>query len=310
MLDISIVIPVYNCELALNQVLTELILVLKKSGLNYEIILVNDNSSDSSQEIITGVCQADKRVKAVHLKKNQGQQKSILVGLSIAAGKYIVIMDDDGQNNPSDIIILYDTANKGYDLVFGSYRKYQHTLFRKLISRLVKKFVRYIFSAPKEISISNYKIMNLRLAKIICLYARSSPFINGEALLYAESPVSILVNHRESLLNGSRYSYKKLFGVFFDVFFNYSFKPLRLIISISLVISISSLIFSIFILYFYLSRNNVIPGWTSIMIFISFYFSAIFLCLGVICEFLARRSFESKDKRTLALMDLSDSINI
>ena len=117
---LSIVIPVYNsqdCLVELNSQIEHSLL-----GYAYELIFVNDKSSDKSWEKITEICQRNKNGIGISLRKNSGQDNAIMAGLQISKGEFVVIMDDDLQHAPSDILKLYNECIKGYDVCYGLFK--------------------------------------------------------------------------------------------------------------------------------------------------------------------------------------------
>ena len=110
--DISVVIPIYGCKAALNELHKRLVDNLKKITNNYEIIMVNDNCPQNSWEEIEKICEKDKNVIGINLSRNFGQMKAILAGLDNAKGKYVVVMDCDLQDRPEEIINLYKELNR------------------------------------------------------------------------------------------------------------------------------------------------------------------------------------------------------
>ena len=296
--DLSVVIPVFNSAIALESVVKELYDFLLSYGLKFEIILVNDCSSDSSLEIITKMTSKYGNCRGVNLLLRQGQHRAVLAGLNHAKGEYVVVMDDDGQNPPSEIDKLFTAVNEGNDLVFGNYVDYKQEFFRRVASSFMKIFVRFIFSSPREVSVSNFKIMHRRVVQLICNFARSSPYINGEALLYASNPKSIMVNHRASLVGKSRYSIRYLLLLFRNVLFTYSLKPLRLLTLITFCVSISSLFASLFVLILQYSKDEKIQGWTSIVLVVTFLSTLTILSISLISEYIIR-AFETYSNRSV-----------
>lgn len=118
-IDISVVIPIYGCKAALNELYLRLIKTLKKINKTYEIIFVNDACPQNSWEIIEKICLKDKNTIGVKLSRNFGQMKAILAGLDISRGNNVVVMDCDLQDRPEEIINLYEKLNEGYDVVFA-----------------------------------------------------------------------------------------------------------------------------------------------------------------------------------------------
>ena len=286
--DLSIVIPVLNSALTLESVVQELEGYLRGTDLKFKIVLVNDCSIDSSWEVIKKLVSKYGNCAGVNLLLRQGQHRAVLAGLNHIEGEYVVVMDDDGQNPPSEIVKLYKAAKEGNDLVFGNYVDYKQNFFRRLASSLMKVFVRFIFSSPRDVSVSNFKIIHHRVVRLICKFAKSSPYINGEALLYASKPKSILVDHRASVLGKSRYSLRNLLSLFKNVLFTYSLRPLRLLTLITFCVSITGMLGSLIVLALQHSNDAKIQGWTSLVLTVTFLSTLTILSIGLISEYIIR----------------------
>lgn len=170
--DLSIVIPVFNSALTLESVVQELEGYLRGTDLKFEIVLVNDCSVDSSWEVIKKLVSKYRNCASINLLLRQGQHRAVLAGLNHIEGEYVVVMDDDGQNPPSEIVKLYKAAKEGNDLVFGNYVDYKQKFFRRLASSLMKVFIRFIFSSRRDVSVSNFKIIHHRVVRLICKFAK------------------------------------------------------------------------------------------------------------------------------------------
>ena len=131
--DISIIIPVYNSEKILEDFTDKLIQTLEEKYNNFEIIFINDASKDNSWKIVQKLCEKNKLIKGINLRKNVGQHNAIFAGLKNCNGKIIVTMDDDGQNLPESIPSLVDELNKGFDICYANYKIKKHSFFENLV---------------------------------------------------------------------------------------------------------------------------------------------------------------------------------
>ncbi len=297
-LDLSVVIPVFNSSRTIDSVVDELQDFLSRSGLRFEIILVNDCSNDLSLERISNITSKYENCIKVNLLRRQGQHRAVLAGLIHTRGEYVVVMDDDGQNPPTEIIKLLSAAREGNDVVFGNYVDYKQTFFRKTSSSIMKTFVRFIFKSPRGVLVSNFKIMHQRVVRLICRFSRSSPYINGEALIYASKPKSIQVNHRISLTGYSRYSLLDLLALFKNVLFTYSLRPLRLLTLMTFCVSFTGLFLSFSLLIFQFTNDTKIQGWTSLVLITTFLSTLTISSLGLISEYILR-ALESNSNRSV-----------
>ena len=136
---LSVVIPVYGSELVLKELTARLLSVLGSLPSirdRFEIIFVCDQSPDESWQVIKGLASVHSAVQGILLRINVGQHNAIFAGLKYSSGKYVLTMDDDGQNSPNDIISLIEEIKKGYDVVYANYLQKEHNIFRKIGSSL------------------------------------------------------------------------------------------------------------------------------------------------------------------------------
>lgn len=145
MLDLSIIVPFYNEQGAIEPFVSSLNEALKAISLNYEMVFVNDGSMDKTAEILNALAVSDRRIKVVHFGKNYGQTAAMMAGIDHAQGEIIVAMDGDGQNDPRDIKALLDKMAEGYDVVSG-WRKFRQdrAISRKLPSRIANKIISWV----------------------------------------------------------------------------------------------------------------------------------------------------------------------
>ena len=157
MKEISIVIPVYNSHECVAELSRQIKDALK--GIEYEQIMVNDCSKDSSWEEIKKESEQNPNLLGINLRKNGGQDSAILTGLNYASGKWIVIMDDDLQHSPYDIPKLYEEAKKGFDVVYANFEAKKQKLWKNLGSWFNGKISEIAIQKPKGISLSPFKII-------------------------------------------------------------------------------------------------------------------------------------------------------
>ena len=137
---LSVVIPVYSCKDALEELCSRLTKVLTTLTKNYEIILVNDDCPQNSWGVIEKLCSNDKHIKGIELSRNFGQMKAILAGLDNSTGDYIVVMDCDLQDKPEEIPKLLNKLQKGYDVVFAKRNSRKDKKRKIFIAKLFYKF--------------------------------------------------------------------------------------------------------------------------------------------------------------------------
>ncbi|MCX9011213.1 MAG: glycosyltransferase family 2 protein [Candidatus Methanoperedens sp.] len=219
-MDLSIVIPVYNEKENLPLLYDELKSILASADISYEVIFVDDGSNDGSFDILKDIFNNDGNIKIIKFRRNFGQTPALFMGFKYSKGKFIISMDGDLQNDPKDILNLYNEIQKGYDVVSGWRHNRKDSISKKLFSKisnwLVDKFFKmYIHDSGCTLKAYRKEAVN------------DLEFLSGEthryipALLFAKgyNIGEIKVNHRERRFGSTKYKYGRLVKGFLDLIF-------------------------------------------------------------------------------------------
>ena len=284
----TVVIPVYNSEKSVSSVIQRAAAVFEEQGLEYEIIAVDDGSLDGSLHKLVDCAKANRKVKVVSLLKNYGQQSAILCGLSYAKGDYVINLDDDLQNPPEELVKLIDKAVEGYDLVCGVYTHKKAPIYRQLGSRLINKINESIFNKPKDFRLTNYRVMERGLASRVCEYKTAFPYINGLSMLLSGQRANVEVRHEARAEGKSTYTIGKILSLVAAILLNYSSVPLQIMTYFGLFVSAMSFLGGLYVCGRELMGSSKVPGWTSLVVLLSFYNGVLILMLGLVGEYTMR----------------------
>ena len=164
----------------------------------------------------------------ISLRKNVGQHNSLLAGLKYTNGKYIVTMDDDGQNSPKYIMALFEEIKKGYDICYANYLIKKHNLFRKFCSKLNNIFVTLLFNKPYDLYLTSFRIFSSDIKNEIIKNKSSSIYLDGLLISISSNISKIYVEHNERKHGKSNYSIYKLLNLWIQMATGFSVAPLRL----------------------------------------------------------------------------------
>ena len=287
----SIVIPVYNSEYTLDELYERIMVVFEDITENYEIILIDDCSSDGSWEKMKNLREKDKRVKIIHLLRNFGQHNATVCGFNYCNGDYVITMDDDLQHPPEEIPKLIEKINEGFLVVFGEYKEKKHSKFENFLSKTFQNLMHRILKIPKGIYISSFGIYKSEVIKNAVTIKSSYPFL--PALISRSTPVNKIANveviHKERKVGKSGYNVFKMFKFSLNLLINYSSLPLLLVGIFGFILSIFSIGYGAIIIV----RNIMDPsygltGWNSLMVATTFLGGAILMAIGIIGEYLRR----------------------
>ena len=284
----SAVIPVYNSAGVVGDAIDACVTFFEKRKLTYEIIAVDDGSTDSSWEVLQSRAAANPYVIAVRLLRNYGQHSALHCGLGLSRGEYAIILDDDLQNPPDEIIHLIRSAEEGADVVFGKYLNKRHSLTRRIGSWLTNHVNTAVFDKPGNLVLTNFKLIERRVVDRILAHRTHFPYINGLAVLYARNPVNVVVEHRERTIGKSNYKLSKIIELLTRILFNYSAFPLRLLTLSGMIVAVFSFTLATYVFAKALLVGTSVPGWASVAVMLAFFNGMTLLLLGVLGEYVVR----------------------
>jgi glycosyltransferase involved in cell wall biosynthesis len=179
------------------------------------------------------LCEAYSNVRFISLRRNYGEFNAVMCGLNWAFGSYCVMIDDDFQNPPEEILKLVEAAEAGnYDVVYTYYTKKQHSLGRNLGSRFVNWITSYLLNKPKDLYLSSFKLIRQEVVQEIIKYHGPYPYIDGLIFRITRNIGTVQVAHEKREEGASNYTFNKLVSLFLNILFCYSSLPIRLFVPI------------------------------------------------------------------------------
>ena len=284
----SVVIPVYNSAAIVGETIDRTVAVFEGHGWDYELILVNDGSRDQSWDLLREKALANPHITAINLLRNYGQHTALFCGFRESTGDYVITVDDDLQNPPEEIIHLVNKAGEGHDVVFGRFREKKHDWYRRLGSLLIRAINRRIFHQSKDLVLTNFRIIRRDVVDRICSYHTSYPYITGLALMFSVNPTNVWVEHQGRPVGKGNYNLFKIIELVMRILFNYSSFPLRLVSMVGAMISALSLLLGLYYLGKAIFKGITVPGWTTVVVLLSFFNGIIILILSMLGEYTVR----------------------
>jgi len=322
--SISIIIPVFNEENNLSPLYTELTGVLQKLDISYEIIFVDDGSTDNSFKVLSTIHAADKAVKVIQFRRNFGQSAAFAAGFDAAQGDLILTLDADGQNDPNDIPKLLNTMREGdYDFVTGWRINRKESLIRRLLSKVAN----FVINRSTQLVIHDrgcsLKVFKREIVKNIRLYGQLHRFLPELASAIGVKIAEVPVNDRTRISGKSKYgSITRTPRVVLDLItvsylLTFFTSPMRLFGSLALFCSLSGLVIggSLAGIKIY---HGIIGGWSGFrayeignrpLLLLSILLIVIgiqLLMMGFLGEMIMRIYYESRDKPIYHIRQLLD----
>ena len=304
MLDLSVIIPVYNEELNLAAMLEQVHAALAPMGRSYEVIFIDDGSTDGSYALLARIAQIDPTLTIVRFRRNFGQTPSMQAGIDIAQGRLIVTMDADLQNDPADIPRMVAKIEEGYDLVAG-WRADRKDAF--LNRRLPSMIANRIIGNSTGVKLHDYgctlKVIDAELAKQFRLYGEMHRFIPAVAAFIGARITEVPVNHRARLHGSSKYGIGRTLRVVLDLITvrfiqNYLTRPMQVFGLLGLLLSSAGTLISVWLavekLVFHKNladRPLLLLGILLIMVGVQL------LSFGLMADIVARTYHEAQGRR-------------
>lgn len=294
--DLSVVATVYNDSEAVRPLVEAIRASLRSLGedFRYEVLLVNDGSSDDSAAAIAKACLDHPEVKGLNLARNVGQQVAMSAGVDYASGRFVVMMDGDLQNPPSEIPTLYAKIQEGYDVVYAVSKQRD-----SLLDRATSAFHWFVLNrvcgvqmVPDQLM---FRIVSARFAEGFRRNREKNRFVAGICSDLGMRAATVEIQNQPRTIGRSSYSLLKRFNLFLDIVLTVSTLPLNFMIYLGLaILAVSGLAGTYHFANVLLL--DVPPGFTSIVLSILFFGSLTVLLLGVIGRYLSFIYMEVKDR--------------
>jgi glycosyltransferase involved in cell wall biosynthesis len=298
---LSIVIPVYNSEQSLDPLFDRLSRVLDGLGMDYEMILVDDGSMDSSWAVVRRLAAASPRVRGIRLLRNFGQHNALLCGIRNAKHPVIVTMDDDLQNPPEEIPRLLERMREGSDVVYGTPQKEQHGFLRDAASRITKMVLQKSMGAETASSISAFRAFRTKLRESFADYKGS--FVSIDVLLTwgTRRFSAIPVKHEKRAMGQSNYTVFKLFLHAMNMVTGFSVLPLQIATGIGLLVTLFGVAVLVFVVGRYVMEGSPVQGFPFLASMLAIFSGAQLFALGIMGEYLARIHIRTMDRPAYAV---------
>ena len=293
---VTIVVPIYNEEKNIEYFCMEVFKVMNLLPYTYEILFIDDGSKDLSREILIRLEKEYPNVQAIFLARNYGHQIALTCGLEHADSDAVITMDGDMQHPPSLLPLLLSKWEEGFNVVQTIRDTTQGVSFFKILtSRFYYKLLNFISDVPVHAGGSDFRLMDKRTVLAFRQYHEHDKFIRGlvSAMGFNQTTINFVAPKR--FAGHSKFSLKKMLNFALDGILAYSTMPLRMAFYFGLLCGLFSIILSLHVLY-ETFNNNVVPGWATITIAISFFGGLNLIFIGVVGEYIARIFREIKNR--------------
>jgi dolichol-phosphate mannosyltransferase len=301
---LSVVVPIYNEQATLAELFRRLTHVLSRdlAELAYEIVFVNDGSTDASFQILIKLHAEDPAVKVVNLSRNFGHQAAITAGLDYAKGDVVICMDGDVQDPPEVIPTLVARWRDGNDVVYAVRKSRQEGFIKRGCYAAFYRLLHSLSMISIPLDAGDFALMDRRVVDCLKALPERSRFIRGLRTWVGFRQIGMEYEREKRFAGMPKYTWPKLVNLAVNGLLSFSAIPLRMATAFGFVISFCSLLGIIVALYLKLFTDLAIPGWTATVIPILVLGGIQLLSIGILGEYIAQ-IFDEVKQRPLYVVD-------
>ena len=293
----SFVIPVYNEADGLAELYQRMTLLLDQLDGVAEVILVDDGSRDESFALMLALAAKDSRFRVIQFSRNFGHQVAISAGLDLSMGDAVVTMDADLQDPPEVVLEMAAKWREGYDLVYGQReRRESETWFKKVTARIFYRTLRRMTDVDMPVDAGDFRLIDRRALDAFRAMRERSRYVRGMFGWVGFRQTGVKYVRPGRFAGETKYPLRKMIRLALDGIISFSNLPLRLVLQFGFFVSIISLAAGIAAAFVKLSGAYAVPGWASLMVWVSFIGGVQLTVLGVIGEYIGRIYEEVKQR--------------
>jgi glycosyltransferase involved in cell wall biosynthesis len=309
-IELSVVVPLYNEELVIDEMHRQLSAVLERSGMVYEIIMVNDGSADRTVEMAKAICARDPSAKLISFSRNFGHQFAITAGMDRSAGDAVVVIDADLQDPPEVILQMIDKWRSGYHVVYGVRdKRHGESWFKLVTAAAFYRLLKRLTSVNIPVDTGDFRLIDRRaLGEFIRMRERAR-FVRGMVSWVGFKQGEVRYVRHERLAGETKYPLSKMIKFAIDGILSFSQAPLRLASALGLASSAVSFVFIVYgLVVKIVAPEQTIAGWGSVFTAVLFVGGVQLICLGVLGEYIGR-IYEEIKNRPLYIVDEEVNFN-
>lgn len=300
---VSIVAPFYNEELVIDRFFPPVIDVLQTTGLEWEIVCVDDGSRDRTLDGLLAVARGNPSIKVLELSRNFGKDSALTAGMEASSGDIVILIDADLQDPPELIIEMLQKWREGYDVVYGVRQSRDgDSLGKRVTANGFYRIFNRLTPTPVPANAGDFRLMDRRVVDRVRELPERTRFMKGLFAWVGFKSTAVTYDRPGRVAGESAWSYWKLWNFALDGLTSFSTMPLRVWTYVGLTVSLLSFLYASFLIFRTLVFGVDLPGYASLMVVILFLGGIQLISLGVIGEYLGRVFIEVK-QRPVYLVD-------
>jgi len=286
--DLSVIVPVYNEEAVLWELYKHLDPVLEGMKISYEVILVNDGSNDNSQEIIRQIIKQNSNYKGISFSRNFGHQIALSAGLDFTLGRAVVTIDADLQDPPEVIPKLWEKWNQGFEVVCAQRESRQDSAFKRLTAYCFYRILNKLSEVPIQLDTGDFRLLDQKVVNTLRHFKERNRFLRGLFGWTGYKQVIVPFDRQPRFAGKTHYPLMKMVKFAFDGIISFSSVPLRLATWLGIICSLIGFLGIIYVIIIRFLPIYNVSGWAAMMTAILFLGGVQLLIMGMIGEYLSR----------------------
>lgn len=288
-MELSVIIPVFNEASNLTVLTDRLTNALNSPPATYELLFINDGSTDDSLDIIKSLHRKDSRVKYIDLSRNFGHQIAVSAGLDACTGKMVCIIDADLQDPPELIPTMIDTMRQGYQVVYARRKSRSgESAFKRWTASVFYRIMATLTTIDIPLDSGDFRLMDREIVEVLRQMPEKNKFLRGQIAWAGFRQTHIEYDRDARMAGQSGYSFRKMLRLALDGITSFSNVPLKLVTYFGILISLFAFFAALFVLYSIYVIKDFVPGWGSLLISILFIGGVQMIAIGIIGEYLSR----------------------
>ena len=289
-IELSIVVPVYNEELIIEELQRRMVAAAEAITTNYEIIFVNDGSKDGSLLKLKAACDLNPRLHYISFSRNFGHQIAISAGMDYSRGEAIVTIDGDLQDPPELIPEMYGEYQKGYKVIYAKRSKRKGESFFKLITaKMFYRLMARLVSFEIPLDVGDFRMISRDVLVYLKKMKEYDKYIRGQIAWLGFRSTYVMFERDERKYGKTNYPFRKMLRLAFNGITAFSDSPLKIATGLGFTVCAFSFLVILYAIYVYIfAHERVLPGWASTIVSITFIGGVQLLCLGMIGEYISR----------------------
>lgn len=300
---ISVIVPMYNEAEGVDLLYGRLVACAETWNDEVEIIFIDDGSQDGTLSLCLQLAQRDRRVKVLSFSRNFGHQAAVTAGLCYSSGDIVATIDADLQDPPEELLKFINKCREGYDVVYAVRKRRKEGMWKRAAYWMFYRLLACMANIDIPLDSGDFCVMSRRVVDALNALPERNRFLRGLRIWVGYRCVGLEYERQERKFGRSKYTVGKLLTLALDGLFNFSFKPLRIMMLLGLAVGMVAFVAGLFVFYQYVTNTTIFGynprqarGWTSLILSVLFLSGMQLFGMGILGEYLGRLFSETKGR--------------